>query len=225
MSNKRTRTSSGQHKDSLTLVLLSDTHELHSEIDRVPPGDTLIHAGDFTMFSRSLRAIVDFNHWLGELPYRHKIVVPGNHETFLQTDPGNRKLLSNATVLINEAVNIAGLRIWGSPVTRSGPAFGVRSADERRLLYSSIPEHTDVLITHGPPFGVLDCDPGSPLHQGDPVLLEAVMRVRPRLHVFGHIHGGYGVFAGEHTTFANAALLGPGGDIDKDPIVLRIAQL
>ena len=64
---------------SVTLVLISDTHELHREVD-VPDGDILIHAGDFTIFSRSLRAIEDFNAWLGELPHRTKVCVPGNHE-------------------------------------------------------------------------------------------------------------------------------------------------
>lgn len=77
----------------------------------MPPGDILLHAGDFTMFSRSLSAIVDFNEWLGELPHRHRVIVPGNHETFIQTEPRNRSLLSSAIVLINEAVEIEGLRI------------------------------------------------------------------------------------------------------------------
>ena len=76
----------------LDLVLLSDTHELHREVD-VPAGDILIHAGDFTMFSRSLEAIEDFNEWLGELPHRYKIVCPGNHEFFLEASRERRSLL------------------------------------------------------------------------------------------------------------------------------------
>jgi predicted phosphohydrolase len=102
------------------LTIVSDTHELHREL-KVPNGDILIHAADFTMFSKSLHAIEDFNAWLGDLPHRHKIVVPGNHEFFLEADPNRRSLLSNAVVLINEAIDIEGLRIWGSPVT---PLFG-----------------------------------------------------------------------------------------------------
>lgn len=175
------------------------------------------------MFSHSLSAILDFGQWLRELPHRHKIIVPGNHETFLETDAANRTLLGNAIVLVNETVTVDGLRIWGSPITLSGPAFAVRSADERRRLYSAIPENTDVLVTHGPPFGILDRNRGSGLHQGDPELLEAVMRIRPRLHVFGHIHGGYGIFEGEHTTFVNAALLSPNGDLKK-PLVLTMKR-
>src|SRR5271168_484205 len=102
--------------NALCLVILSDTHLLHNAVE-VPDGDLLIHAGDFSMFSKSANAITDFNTWLGELPHRHKIVVPGNHEFFLESDPSRRSLLSNATVLINEGIEIQGLRIWGSPVT------------------------------------------------------------------------------------------------------------
>jgi Icc-related predicted phosphoesterase len=209
---------------SLQLVLLSDTHEQHSEVV-VPPGDILIHAGDFTMFSRSLHSIIDFNDWLGELPHRWKVVCAGNHETFLQTDPANRSLLSNATVLINEGIEIAGLRIWASPVTRSGPAFCVESDEDRRRLYASIPDRTDALITHGPPYGILDGRSGSGYHQGDPVLLDAVMRLRPKLHIFGHVHldkRSPSAFETEHTVFVNASLLGPEGAIDKSPIALKI---
>src|ERR1039457_3044860 len=90
-------------RTALRLVLLSDTHQLHREVE-VPDGDVLIHAGDFTMFSKSMSAIGDFNTWLGELPHRHKIVVPGNHEFFLEADPSERFLLDNATVLINEGI-------------------------------------------------------------------------------------------------------------------------
>jgi len=208
---------------SLQIVLLSDMHELHREVD-VPDGDILLCAGDWTMFSRSLRSIVDFNDWLGELPHKHKLCVAGNHETYLQTTPTNRSLLTNAVLLMNEGVEIEGLRIWGSPVTPVGPAFSMRSAEERRRLYAAIPANTDILITHGPPRGILDRAPGSNFHSGDQELLDAVNRVRAKLHVFGHVHGAHGLFATRETLFANVALLGPNGDIDKNPIVLGMEQ-
>jgi 3',5'-cyclic AMP phosphodiesterase CpdA len=62
----------------------------------VPDGDFLIHAGDVTHFSGSMRAVTDFNAWLGELPHRIKLVVPGNHDFFLEADPSKRRMLSNA---------------------------------------------------------------------------------------------------------------------------------
>jgi len=67
-----------------------------------------------------------------------------------------------------------------------------------------IPENTDVLVTHGPPFGVLDKNYNQ-MHCGCKSLLQRVMQVRPKLHIFGHIHEGYGVEAREGVTFMNAS--------------------
>jgi Icc-related predicted phosphoesterase len=177
------------------------------------------------MFSKSMNAIADFNTWLGELPHRHKIIVPGNHEYFLEADSSKRSMLTNAVVLINEAAEIEGLRIWGSPATTlfSG-AFGLSSPEDRKRLYAQIPEDTDILVTHGPPFGILDSAPHSSLHSGCRELLDAVMHVRPLLHVFGHVHGAHGIFHTSQTTFVNAALLGTNGDLDQRPVSLRMGR-
>jgi Icc-related predicted phosphoesterase len=211
-------------RTTLRLVLLSDTHQLHREVD-VPDGDIFIHAGDFTMFSESMEVVVDFNDWLGELPHRHKIVVPGNHELFLEADPSECSLLSNATVLINEGIEIEGLRMWASPVTPLyGGAFGLSSAKDRKRLYAQIPEDIDVLISHGPPFGILDTAPTSGLHEGCSELLDAVMCIHPKLHVFGHVHGAYGVFQTAHTTFVNASLIGIHGAVDRAPFVFEMTR-
>jgi Icc-related predicted phosphoesterase len=209
----------------LRLVLISDTHESHRDVD-VPSGDVLIHAGDFTLFSQSYASIRDFNLWLGELPHRHKFVVPGNHEFFLEADRAKRSLLSNATVLIDEAIEIESLRFWGSPITPlySG-AFGLSSATDRGRAYARIPADADVLITHGPPYGVLDINPRNGLHGGCPELFEALKRIEPSLHVFGHVHGAYGTLTAGSTTFVNASLAGPDGGIAYDPIVIRFPRL
>jgi predicted phosphohydrolase len=209
---------------TLRLVLLSDTHQLHREVD-VPDGDIFIHAGDFTMFSESMEAVVDFNDWLGQLPHQYKIVVPGNHEFFLEADPSDRFMLDKAIVLINEGTVVEGLRIWGSPVTPLyGGAFGLSSAKDRKRLYGQIPQDIDVLVSHGPPFGILDTAPISGLHEGCHELLDAVLRVRPYLHVFGHIHTASGVFPTKHTTFVNASRLGPDSDPDKAPFVFEMTR-
>ena len=105
-----------------------------------------------------------------------------------------------------------------------GGAFGMSSAKDRKRLYAQIPQDIDVLISHGPPYGILDLAPGSHLHQGCGELLDAVMRVRPRLHVFGHVHGAYGVFQTEHTTFVNASLLGLHGDLNRAPFVFEMTS-
>ena len=178
------------------------------------------------MFSKSAAAILDFNDWLGELPHRFKLVVPGNHEFFLESDPSRRKLISNATLLVNEGVEIMGLKIWGSPTTTLyGGAFGVSSPADRTKLYAKIPRDTNILVTHGPPHGILDLYPGSLHNAGCFELLEAVTRLKPRLHVFGHVHGAHGTVNTEETLFVNAALLGLNGDLGQAPVVLRIPRL
>lgn len=209
----------------MRIVAISDTHELHRELE-VPDGDLLIHAGDLTMFGKSLQALRDFNEWLGELPHRHKVVVYGNHEYMLEADPGLRRLLSNAVVLVNESVVIEGVKVWGSPLTQHyGGAFGRSNPADRVCVYNTIPADTDIVVTHGPPFGILDSTPEYPGPSGDRELREAVRRTRPRLHIFGHVHSGYGVLPTRNTMFVNAALMGWAGDLENKPIVVNLSEV
>ena len=202
------------------VVCISDTHELHRDF-ALPDGDLLIHAGDFTFWNH-VSKFQDFNNWLGELPHRHKVVIPGNHDRAFSQDPRFRAMITNAALLINEGVRVCGLNIWGSPVTCDDAAYGYTTREERAKLYASIPADTHILVTHGPPYGILDREPGSPKREGCTELRLAVMRLQPRLHVFGHVHAGYGTCATEKTLFMNAALLGWTGDIENRPIVMDI---
>ena len=131
-------------------------------------------------------------------------------------------MITNAVLLINESVTACGLNIWGSPVTCDDAAHGHTKPEERASLYATIPADTDVLITHGPPYGILDHERGSNHLQGCPELRRAVVRVKPKLHVFGHYHAGYGILPTKQTMFINAALLGLAGDLENKPITLNI---
>jgi Icc-related predicted phosphoesterase len=211
----------------MVITCIADSHELHRELDPLRETDILIHAGDWTMFSRSLKAIADFNDWLEEQHVRHGIVlVPGNHEAYLEADPIRRSFTDNGTVLIGKAITINGLKIWGSPVTPLyGGAFGLSNPIDRARHYAQIPADTDVLVTHSPPFGILDRSPGQTEHAGCRELLKAVERIKPKIHIFGHVHGGYGIYETADTTFVNAALLGPDGALQNPPIHLRIKRI
>jgi len=223
LSTRKKPSAAGQILDSLTIVLISDTHELHREVE-VPPGDILIHAGDFTMNSKSAEKLLDFNEWLGELPHAYRVVIPGNHDSIVE-DASRRSLITNATLLINESVEIMGLKFWGSPTTPLlGEAFGVVSDTARAKLYSRIPADTDILVTHGPPYGILDQTPGSHHHEGCNQLLGALRKVKPMLHVFGHIHGAYGTESTNDTLFVNAALPGRGFGMSNRPHVFRLPR-
>jgi Icc-related predicted phosphoesterase len=202
----------------MRIVLISDTHGLHRQLD-APGGDVLIHAGDFTLDSKPLSVLSDFNAWLGSLPHRHKVVVPGNHE-FVLEEPRNRGAITDAIMLVDSGVEIEGLKIWGSPVTPLyGGAFGKSRPEDRKKLWASIPDGLDILVTHTPPFAIPDHGLPSEPREGCPYLFEAVFRARPRLHVFGHIHAGYGTLRTD-TLFVNASLMGEDGSLGGKPFVI-----
>ena len=189
------------------VIVVSDTHNKHRRL-RIPDGDILIHCGDMTNRG-SAPELADVNSWLGELPHLHKLVVCGNMDQRLESQPGRdarAKFLPNAIYLEDEAVEIAGLQIYGSPYT---PKFcgSFQLADEREAdsKWSLVPSDLDILVTHGPPQGILDTV-GRGHHAGCPQLLKRVQLVQPQYHVFGHIHeeGGKLVAQGR-TTFVNAA--------------------
>ena len=204
----------------MRIVLISDTHGLHRQLE-VPPGDLLIHAGDFTFYSKPPSILSDFNAWLGSLPHRHKVVVPGNHE-FILEEPRNRGAITNAILLVDSGVEIEGLSIWGSPVTPLyGGAFGMSNPADRKSYWAQVPEDLDILVTHGPPFGIRDHGGGSERREGCPELLVAVFRALPPVHVFGHVHAGYGIYRTSDTLFVNASLLGEDGSLSRKPIVIE----
>ena len=98
------------------IVAISDTHSRHNQISALPAGDILIHAGDATN-KGTLAEVVAFNQWLGTLPYQHKIFVAGNHDFLFEKSPEiARTLMTNAHYLLDEAVVIAGLKFYGSPL-------------------------------------------------------------------------------------------------------------
>jgi predicted phosphohydrolase len=203
----------------LTLTILSDTHELHRELLPLPGGDLLVHCGDFSMFGKSMERIRDFASWFQEQPYRYKVLTFGNHEFPFEADPSLASVFTDVNVLNNSGVCIEGLRIWGSPVTPLyGGAFGMSSALDRAKCWSRIPRDTNLLITHGPPLGILDGDERA----GDAELLDAVSCVRPLLHAFGHIHGASGVVERNGTTFINAARLTAEGHLIPEAMHIRI---
>src|SRR5207247_3444670 len=104
----------------MRIVCLADTHGLHRQLE-VPTGDLLIHAGDFTFYSKPPSVVSDFDDWLGSLPHRHKVVVPGNHEFALE-EPEDRGAIANAILLVDSGVQVEGMKI--SPLQRGSLRFG-----------------------------------------------------------------------------------------------------
>lgn len=190
--------------EPVRLVCLSDTHNVHAELD-VPDGDVLLHAGDFTGRGTE-REVAAFGEFLAELPHPEKVIVAGNHDFLFESDGARaRELLGDVTYLQDAGATVCGLRVWGSPWQ---PWFhdwafnlprGAAIAEKWRL----VPAALDVLVTHGPPAGILDQTYRGP-RVGCEALREALTRIRPRLHLFGHIHEDYGTVRGDETLSVNA---------------------
>ncbi|OWZ12516.1 Calcineurin-like phosphoesterase [Phytophthora megakarya] len=215
-----------QQKGTLRVVCISDTHAKHRNLQNVPMGDVLLHCGDFTQRGTHTE-IRDFNAWLGTLPHRHKVVIAGNHDVCMDAveydqhwnkafrhkeynDPSaSRSLLTNCTYLENRSVVVEGVKFYGSPMTSPIPgragAFNVDRGFAEDQHWAKVPTDVDVLVTHGPPHGILDTT-FTGLHVGSETLLKETMsRIRPRFHVFGHIHEAYGATRVGQTVFVNAA--------------------
>jgi predicted phosphohydrolase len=187
------------------LVCVSDTHSYHARTV-VPDGDILVHAGDITRHG-SLEDVESFDAWLGALPHRHKVVICGNHDFCFQEQPAKaRAFITNAIYLEDSGCEVAGLTFWGSPWQPwfGGWAFNLPRGEDLAKVWAKIPARMDVLITHGPPEGILDTT-----NRGDVVgcrdLMDRVRVVKPRLHVFGHIHEAAGLAELDGTTFVNAS--------------------
>ncbi|MGI8494252.1 MAG: metallophosphatase domain-containing protein [Pyrinomonadaceae bacterium] len=206
------------------IVCLSDTHNYSSEQIIVPDGDILIHAGDATI-QGTIDEIVLFNRWFSRFPHKHKIFVAGNHDWLFEISPKlARSLLDEKIIYLQDSsVEIEGLKIYGSPFQPRffDWAFNLMRGAEIAEKWKLIPNDTDILITHGPPNGILDETPRGDA-AGCEELRKRVGEIHPKLHIFGHIHCGYGKIETAGTIFVNASNCDESYDPVNPPIVVNI---
>lgn len=197
----------------MRILHISDTHNLHHRLNDLPEADVIVHSGDFTM-TGSTNEVIDFLNWFCKLPYAHKVFIAGNHDMCLYgaTISG---LSDDIHYLCNSGVNIDGIRFYGLPMFMEDAMNG-----HAEKYIKAVPEDTDVLITHQPPFGILDFSDN--YHYGSKSLLQRVELIKPQLHLFGHIHNAYGLLHRKSTTFSNAALLGDDYELKALPVLLNI---
>jgi predicted phosphodiesterase len=231
----------------LRLVCVSDTHNAHAALGHLPPGDVLVHAGDFTDVG-SESDVLGFCDWLDtQTQFRHKVVIAGNHDLSLDAASYDRnwkrfrkslkkadtalletRLRSSCTYLLHEGCEIDGVRFFGSPYQPEfyDWAFNLgRNNGECFAKWSTMPRGgVDVLLTHGPPMGHGDTCVGSG-HQGCADLLDYVEAFPPQVHVFGHIHESYGATTNGKTLFLNASTLDVNYDEKhpRQPLVVDVA--
>jgi predicted phosphohydrolase len=211
---------------TVKFVCVSDTHSHHAQL-RPPDGDVLIHAGDFS-YTGSMKEVQSFCDWLDKQPHKIKIVIAGNHDVTMQSafyekeyyrwhkERENHRaiqalMFQHCVYLEDSAVVIDGIKIWGSPWQPWFLSWAFNLQRGRELLdkWSLIPNDTDVLVTHGPPYGQGDrikSRRGGFEHVGCEDLMRVVRVVAPKYHVFGHVHEAAGISKDKNTTYINACI-------------------
>lgn len=215
------------------LVIISDTHCNHDKLT-IPHGDILIHCGDYSNCG-SFHETKQFFDWFSKQPHKYKIVIPGNHEVGIcplkllknEINPVEYrnthtliKSYNNVNFLIDDYVFIDGIKFYGSPwcggkynvMNRWG--FYIPIDMKISDMWKRIPDDSDIVITHTPPYGILDDSLGCPF------LTERIKKINPMYHFFGHIHNLYGGYISDYTEYYNCSSFD--GIKINPPIVLDI---
>ena len=206
----------------MKILFVSDTHGKHKLLTDLPEADIFIHCGDFMNSGMSYYEIDSFNNWLETVPVPKEMrwVVAGNHDVFFDakhkgSSPGisreAKKKLTNGVYIQDEDVTYRGIKFYFSPWTPSffGWGFNADRGEDIKKYWDLIPLDTNVLVTHGPPYDILDqIKPGKSEHLGCEELKKKIERLPDlKIHAFGHIHGSRGVRRELKTDFINASFL------------------
>lgn len=207
----------------MRIVLISDTHGKHEELGTLS-GDVLIHCGDFCDgFDNDGAHLAAIDHWFSKQKFERIFCVGGNHDFAAQDRHTNGiPVFRHAVYLQDQEYVLNGITFYGTPwlPDLSGWAFYLPDG-ERERKWELIPNYTDVLITHTPPFGILDL-PRAGGNIGCPYLRSIVTEIGPRLHCFGHVHASAGRSVQENTTFVNASVIDSNYVVRHTPTVIEL---
>ena len=197
----------------MRIVAISDTHGRHKKI-KLPEADTIVVTGDVTPCVE-IPMLGSFLKWLSKQPHGYKVIIAGNHDWCFQEEEhalARQMCRDNGIVYLEDrGVNIEGVNFYGSPWQPEfcNWAFNLKRGMDLLEKWQYIPDDTDVLLTHGPPAGILDQVYNRDEHLGcEDLRNEISNRIQPKVHVFGHIHSAHGNQIHEGVRFVNASVLG-----------------
>lgn len=205
----------------------SDSHTYHGLLDIPKDIDIAIFSGDCSNPrepSINEQEVRNFITWYHKLDIKHKIFVSGNHDTSIEKGYITKDNFDQAGIIYleNDSIEIDGVKIWGSPIT---PNFGMgwafnKSRETINRVWDTIPEDSDIVVTHGPPKGILDLsyNRNNELEYcGCSALRKRILKLEPKLSLFGHIHNcediinaGYTKLSAYKTIFSNGSVVTDG---------------
>lgn len=217
----------------MKICCISDTHDQHYKLE-IPECDLLIHAGDLTSTGKRTQ-VERFSEWFSGLPQaRNKVCIAGNHDFILQDHSGMMYGLPNKnyTYLEDSSTVIDGVKIYGTPWTprfydwafnaSRNENYPFENLPSLRQIFNIIPKDTEILICHGPPFGIMD-ETLEKDRTGSKEMLDIIQTLpNLKLYVCGHIHEAYGVKKIDKVTYVNASSLGRDYFTVNKPIMIEI---
>jgi len=213
----------------MKITFISDTHNKHNHLTRkgmgtiLGSGDIVVHAGDISSMGKD-HEIQNFLNWFARTDFKHKIFIAGNHdfgfENGFEIDQEFKDM--GVIYLQDSEVTIDGIKFYGSPWQPEfyNWAFNLPRGEKLAEKWSKIPTDTDILITHGPVYGILDYAPMGG-RVGCEELYKRVFEVKPKIHVCGHIHDSYGQKSIDGVEFLNASVLNERYEHANKPISLE----
>lgn len=212
----------------ITVTHISDTHMSHQDVDDdlASGGDLLVHTGDFGAVG-NFQELAEFNRWLGTLAFEKIINVAGNHDKIC-ADMGYtlaKDMFTNSTYLEDCITEYKGLKIYGTPYSKQfGHWSFMKVESELDKVWAKIPEGIDILLVHGPAYGILDRVPrGGGTLTGSETLRDHILnRIKPKVVCHGHIHCHTGVQIVNGIKFSNAAVLDDNYEYANKPNVFSL---
>jgi Icc-related predicted phosphoesterase len=223
------------------MTVIAAVSDLHENLIEIPECDILLNAGDITfglyndLVHQQRFIYTKYRKWVEEIPAKHVVTIAGNHDQNVEKWgwPVEKEWPEKHHYLQDSGVEIEGLKIWGTPWQPWFYSWAFNSPEHNgeaflKEKFDLIPDDTDIVICHGPPYGYGDRvgdqrDLGQP-RVGSRAMTDALRRVNPRLMVCGHIHSGTGDYRlhGKQTRIINAAVVNEKYHVKRGPFVVRL---
>ncbi len=205
------------------ICFISDMHNKYKKLV-LPAADIIVCAGDMTSIGKE-HEIRNFMKWFKKLDYQYKIFIAGNHDKLFDNDHlWARSLVPKDIIYLEDSgVEILGLKFYGTPVNSMFHNWAFNRTEAKMAQHwQAIPEDTDILITHNPPYLIMDKNHDFKGIGSPSLYIEVMKRIKPIVHVFGHAHNSHGIKVIDNTIFINAAILNDKYEVEFNPVLIEI---